>query len=277
MTQIPVVETAEKRARRLARNRESARQSCRRKKVLLSSLSDKVNKLHHAIDVERRNQLRSMEGGLRGHRQALIQQLNDTQTTTTQSYIQKPHSDALRTIIHNMGPNCTVRHSAAAFQYSALKQYILPKYQEYLLWLIQNDPSYLTAASDERTKGSKMLARVSSKQIGEDLPNAWKSEAKTGSCDQDGNRTNTLTCETSQATKFWPLVAYELSLNVDQEEHLLIAHKRTGERPNVKKDCAQICAASTASTAASSTLKKVGRGTTTYRTILKIARVELVT
>jgi LPS O-antigen subunit length determinant protein (WzzB/FepE family) len=152
MTQIPVAETAEKRARRLARNRESARQSRRRKKVLLSSLSDKVNKLHHAIDVERRNQLRSMEGGLRGHRQALIQQLNDTQTTTTQSYIQKPHSEALRTIVHDMGPNCTVRRSAAAFQYSALKQYILPKYQEYLLWLIQNDPSYLTAARDDRTK-----------------------------------------------------------------------------------------------------------------------------
>eukprot|EP00978_Attheya_sp_CCMP212_P011439 scaffold28221_cov59-Attheya_sp.AAC.10 len=91
-----------------------------------------------------------------------------------------------------------------------------------------------------------MLARVSSKQIGEDLSNAWKSEAKTGSCDQDGNRTNTLTCETSQATKFWPLVAYELSLSVDQEERLLIAHKRTREHPNVKKDCAQICAASTA-------------------------------
>jgi hypothetical protein len=73
-----------------------------------------------------------------------------------------------------------------------------------------------------------MLARVSSKQIGEDLSNAWKSEAKTSSCppDQDGNRTNTLTCETSQATKFWPLVAYELSLSVDQEERLLIAHKR---------------------------------------------------
>jgi hypothetical protein len=71
-----------------------------------------------------------------------------------------------------------------------------------------------------------MSARVSSKQIGEDLSNAWKTETKTGSCDQDGNQTNTLTCETSQATKFWPLLAYELSLSVDQEERLLLAHKR---------------------------------------------------
>eukprot|EP00956_Cyclotella_meneghiniana_P023083 scaffold44451_cov53-Cyclotella_meneghiniana.AAC.3 len=52
---------AEKRQRRLARNRESARNSRRRKKELLNSLAQKVQKLQRQLDTEITSQIQSME------------------------------------------------------------------------------------------------------------------------------------------------------------------------------------------------------------------------
>jgi hypothetical protein len=64
---------AEKRRQRLARNRESARQSRRRKKEHLASLAAKVQKLQRQLEAEVRSKIRSMEGGLSRQRCNMVE------------------------------------------------------------------------------------------------------------------------------------------------------------------------------------------------------------
>jgi len=54
------MQSKEKKDKRLARNRESARQSRRRKKELRLNLRGKVNDLHEEIEIERRKKLECM-------------------------------------------------------------------------------------------------------------------------------------------------------------------------------------------------------------------------
>ena len=69
------IESEEKRARRLERNRESARQSRRRKKERLVKLSTRVQKLQGDIDSERRKKIECMEKDLRLEKLNKIQEL----------------------------------------------------------------------------------------------------------------------------------------------------------------------------------------------------------
>ena len=75
--------------------------------------------------------------------------------------------------------------------------------------------------------------RVSSKQIGDELTNGWKSEktadkkkkSKADAADIKAERSNP-TSRALDATRMWPLMCFELSISVDQEERLLQALKR---------------------------------------------------
>jgi len=66
--------------------------------------------------------------------------------------------------------------------------------------------------------------KTSSKQIGDEITNGRKlddgtTEAPTPS--ENGNQTAVAT----DPLRLWPLLCYELSISVDQEEKILMAHK----------------------------------------------------
>jgi len=144
-------ESKEKRAKRLARNRESARQSRRRKKDLLLNLRGKVNKLHEEIEEERRKKLESMEKELVADRIRILNSIFDDR-------IQNGHSavgvDKLIGTVRKSGPNVAERKAAINFQYKALQKAILPHYSRTILSLALKDPNFLTEAKEEKIRVS---------------------------------------------------------------------------------------------------------------------------
>jgi hypothetical protein len=226
-------ESEERRARRLARNRESARQSRRRKKEHLARLSKQVNGLHEAIEEERRHQLGDMEENLQKLRYQAIQQLAlSQQAVTDPTSLITPTREGIRELLDGLGPNCAVRQNCVSFQYSALKQLMLPKYQAFILWLTLQDENFFGAGKEEKAKN----ARVSSKQIGEELTNEWKMSPATAeramsptnpADDDDGAMM--LQARADEAARLWPLFCFEISISVDQEDKLLNFHKRAQE------------------------------------------------
>jgi len=249
---VAPAENEERRARRLARNRESARQSRRRKKEHLARLSERVNQLHAQIDTERKRLLGELEPKLQELRQNEISKLKkslDDETSESDNGTKEILAHALKNVLGNTDPDCPVRRAAASFQYSTLKHLLLPKYQEFLLWLTLHPESFFTAGKEERAKAvasqaptRASAARVSSKQIGEDITNKWKEKKKT---EKDAEN---LSCEGFDAPQMWPLFCYELSISVDQEEKLLHTQKRTHDLPNLPEHRRQMAVASKMST-----------------------------
>uniref|UniRef100_A0A6U3RW20 BZIP domain-containing protein n=1 Tax=Ditylum brightwellii TaxID=49249 RepID=A0A6U3RW20_9STRA len=249
-------ESEERRQRRLARNRESARLSRRRKKEHLANLGDRVEKLHNQIESVRRERMERMEMSLKKNRRDGIRQLlnvkKDDQTssaTTNDRAMELMNKLAL--ILRETAPNCPVRKASIHFQYNTLKQTLLPQYYKYLLWLTTRQPDYFLAGKESRPKNTaKSSGRVSSKQIGEELTTTFKTSKETppnkhAKSKSSSVPTGILSCRSDQASKLWPLFCYELSVSVDQEERFLLAHKRAQEKENFANDRAQIEVAAT--------------------------------
>ena len=152
-------ESAEKRARRLARNRESARLSRRRKKEHLESLSEKVNQLHNSIETKRRDVMNRMESELRKRRVKELTELATSSDPKNINYMEGKDSlkDAnvsgkLSDIINGMGPISATRRAVISFQYNLLRQLILPPQHQYLLWLTLQPEIFFTTAKGKRPK-----------------------------------------------------------------------------------------------------------------------------
>lgn len=233
--QTPAPESEEKRAKRLERNRESARKSRRRKKERLSQLEEKVNDLYSQIEVARTIRINFMNEQLQNFFLQRVAQL-DSESATGGSMGQ----DHLAIIFKGAGPNCEVRRAVTDFQYSTLKQTLLPRYQKFLLWLTLHPESWFTAGKEQHTKRelAKQVARVasgkiSSKQVGDELTNGSKLEDGTfvpppqpATPNAHGEKANQ-TAEAFDGLRMWPLLCFELSISVDQEERILHqAYKR---------------------------------------------------
>lgn len=153
-----VVESKEKREKRLARNRESARQSRKRKKELLLNLRQQVNRLYDQIEEERRLKLERMERDLNVECMKMIKEIYVDMNYSGQ---QNPSSiDSLVHTIRSSGPNIEVRRSATQFQCKALKKAILPPYSQLLFALSLNDDEYFTNAKNERIRVSTFSITV---------------------------------------------------------------------------------------------------------------------
>lgn len=232
--QQPPQESEERRAKRLARNRESARQSRRRKKENLARLSAMVNGLQGEIEEERRLKLNDMEDNLQELRRDAIEKLpNDV-----------VNHESICELLDTLGPNCMIRQNCTSFQYLALRQLMLPKYQVFILWLTIRPEGFFTAGKEDRIKvdPTRAIGRLSSKQIGEDISNSWKKELpkvdKNAPCrdellDADDRA---LKSGPDEPSRLWPLVCYELSISVDQEEKLLNFFKSARESPTLAAD-----------------------------------------
>lgn len=70
--------------------------------------------------------------------------------------------------------------------------------------------------------------KISSKQVGDELTNGRKLEDGTIEPPQisAGEEKGNQTAQAFDATRMWPLLCYELSVSVDQEERFMQAHKR---------------------------------------------------
>lgn len=213
----PSVESEEKRAKRLARNRESARQSRKRKKEHLARLSNQVNQLQDALDEARRLSLAKMESALKTKRATVLAKLVHGGVI---------NADILQQILHETSPNSPVKQAAIRFQYAALKQALLPNYEEFILWLTLKEEEFYTKGKDERAKADlnnrvASSGRSSSKQIGEELFKILQES-------EDG-----LECDADDLTKFWSMFCFEHSISVDQEDKLIQFYKRSIQNPNL--------------------------------------------
>jgi bZIP transcription factor len=242
------VETEEKRAKRLERNRESARKSRRRKKERLNNLEGKVNAMHNRIDKERRIQINSMEKVLGEHEQERILQLVEEYSNQEGDDTRDERlGNALSHLLSSTN-EFTIRKDIVEFQYTTLSQYLLPRYQKFLLWLVLQPDSFFTVGKEEHTKREAeqniprgTSGKISSKQIGDELTNGRKLEngkfippppppeyAQQHHLQQqsDSGEKNNPVAQAFDAGRMWPLTCFELSISVDQEDRFLSALKR---------------------------------------------------
>lgn len=194
---------AEKRQRRLARNRESARQSRRRKKDHLNNLAEKVKKLQRQLETEIVSQIKSMEGG--------ISELKSSELEKSVDADQK----SLVELIETTSPNCPIRRVVVSHQYNCLRQAFLSTYKHYSVWLMMKNSQFFAdgcKASQKPTdvKGSKAaISRPNSKQVGEDITNNEKSGE------------NLISSNAEDAPRMWPLLCHELQMTMDQEDRVI--------------------------------------------------------
>jgi bZIP transcription factor len=140
-----VPETVEKRAKRLERNRMSARKSRRKKKERLDTLGAQVNDLHIELELERRKQIDCMVPA--------FEKLKLEMTAET-----------MDTVIKLTEPNNFLHRAILDFQYTQLKSLTMAPYQRFLMWLLLQPASYFRAV-----KEVQIFQKLSSKQIGEQL------------------------------------------------------------------------------------------------------------
>ena len=232
--QTPAPESEEKRAKRLERNRESARKSRRRKKERLSQLEEKVSGLHNQIESARTVQIQYMTPQLQNFFLRRIMKLD-----AESAYGDDVDKSELAAIFKGTGPNCEVQRAVIDFQYSKLKQTLLPRYQKFLLWLTLHPEDWFSAGKEDHVKreAAKQVARItsgkiSSKQVGDELTNGSKLEDGTfvpppqaPTPNSNGEKANQ-TAEAFDTLRMWPLLCFELSISVDQEERILRAYER---------------------------------------------------
>jgi len=213
-------ETEEKRARRLARNRESARASRRRKKERLTTLEKQVTNLFGEVETQRRKKIMEMEEQLQARRLQGLASVSNKQD--------------LQQLLQETGPNCVVREQVASFQYEKLRQLLLPRHHEFLLWLSLQQEGFFNAAKNSKTAvANNKAGRVSSKQIGEELTN----EAKKGRKQNIEEEDDKVSSEATDVERMWPLLCFELLVSVDQEERLIQAQGRCVANGSQCLDC----------------------------------------
>jgi len=238
-----VEETEEKRAKRLERNRESARKSRRRKKERLSKLGGNVSKLYGKIEKERRVEINSMDTKWKAFGEEDLLELKKQQSSSQLNTSDLGRDGLSRLFIGEKEQ--FVRKEVVEYQYNSLVQHLLPRYQKYLLSTILQSESYFLAAKEdhsERDYSKKITTgKISSKQIGEEISNGPKLPSPSPQ-NQDQPQGNQVAC-VSDAEKFWPLVCFELSISVEQEERFLEKHGKLRQIETLKKNMSEIVAA----------------------------------
>lgn len=249
----PEEESEEKRAKRLERNRESARKCRRRKKERLATLGAQVNRLHHHIEGGRAKLINAMVPAImQACRRSEIKELFvlENLRAATPVHVQ----DKLLEIVRGSGPSSELMRSVLEFQYRMLKELTLPYYQKMVLWLTLRDEAFFMAGKEHYTAkqqrkengediaapGRPATGKISSKQIGEELTNGGnsnkkrekKSDRRGGEKDSggsDGEGKAITSSPAYDAARFWPLFCFELKFSVDQEERFVAAHKQITE------------------------------------------------
>ncbi|CAI5744260.1 unnamed protein product [Peronospora destructor] len=137
------LDTDEKRQRRLARNRESARQSRRRKKQYLELLEEKVSQLTESIDRTRASHLERADEALNQVRSEILKSLAaDRKNGDSEEAVQEKIRQGIMLIQERFGPNCVERLAVKDYNFRQLDNLLLPPYCRFLLWLSIQDESF---------------------------------------------------------------------------------------------------------------------------------------
>ncbi len=222
---------AEKRQRRLARNRESARQSRRRKKERLVNLGAKVNQLQRQLEGEVRQKILSMEAGLSRKRSVQIQRLIENG---------EQGNEELAEILQGTGVNCPIRRAVIAHQYDFLRQTFFSSHSQFAVWLMRQPHSCFTASNylkpmpvpdKDPSKKSTAGTRANSKMVGEKLYGNEKEK-------NDGKG---VTCQANDKLLLWPLYCYEVGMTMEQEDRIVNqAHAEFEEMQNFQPKLKQM-------------------------------------
>lgn len=221
---------AEKRQRRLARNRESARQSRRRKKERLVTLGAKVDQLQRQLEKDVRQKIESMEAGL-----------NRKRSVQAKRWIEggRQNND-LTAILQSTGVNCPIRRAVIAHQYDFLRQSFFSCQSQFSVWLMRQSHYCFTASNHlkpaplpdkDPSKKSTAGTRANSKLVGEKL---FEDE-------KEKNEWKGVTCQANDEILLWPLYCYEVGMTMEQEDRIVNqAHKEFHEVPNFQPKLQQM-------------------------------------
>jgi len=222
---------AEKRQRRLARNRESARQSRRRKKERLVTLGSKVNQLQRQLENDVRQKIQSMEAGLNRKRSVQVQQWIEGG---------RQNNDELTEILQSTGVNCPIRRAVIAHQYDFLRQSFFSSHSQFSVWLMRQSHRCFTASNclkpvplpdKDPSKKSTAGTRANSKMVGEKLFEGEKEK----------NEGKEVTCKATDELLLWPLYCYEVGMTMEQEDRIVNqAHKEFPVVPNFQSKLQQM-------------------------------------
>jgi len=213
---------AEKRAQRLARNRQSARNSRRRKKEHLQNLEAKVQKLQRELESEVRRKVSSMEEGLMKQREDMMEQWLANQSSGSASPDEEQEGDdkrrkQLALILQETGVNCQVRRAVVAHQYNMLRNTFLSPMNHYSVWMLLQSASFFTEAARQRDATAaasnevvdKVNDRANSKAIGESIYN------------EDKDLVGRVISNSKDGLKTWPLYCHEITMTMEQEERIV--------------------------------------------------------
>lgn len=237
-------ECDEKRARRLERNRESARRSRRNKKERLSTLGEKVSNLYEQIELERRKKINSIDD-------AFEDDLKDNVTaikTIVEHTKQQEQKEKLANFLQSAGLNSPVRRAVLDFQYTTLKQAILPPYHKLILWLTLHPEKFFTGAkeyhfSNDVKKLGQSPGKLSSKQVGDELMACRKPAGETAKSSPEKGERDNQTAQALDEARMWPLLCFELSVSVEQEVKITSTLKRVKQLQYIQERRCQMATA----------------------------------
>lgn len=247
-----IEESEGKKVQRLERNRESARKSRRRKKERLSTLETKVNRLYSKLELERRNQINCMLNStfVNLDKQQIIQLKEEYDMRGDRKDQFCNNKRAIKSFPNNLIDQIEppILYEVVEFQYNTLSQHFIQKYQKFLLWLMMQSESYFMIAKDEhseRKQSDKIsTGKISSKQIGKELSNGRKVDGKKKPKKKiSEDDISSESCHSSDTSRMWPLICFELSISVEQEDRLVQSFRARND-DNIKNDVSQIVAAS---------------------------------
>mmetsp|Transcript_5040 Transcript_5040/g.10161 ORF Transcript_5040/g.10161 Transcript_5040/m.10161 type:complete len:594 (-) Transcript_5040:122-1903(-) len=212
-------ELEDRRLCRLARNRESARLSRRRKKEVLQTMGVRVNTLSNEFCEARRLHTLKSEEKLRERRVFLLEELQNSFIEPKNDH--KAVQDKFDKISADTGPDCCERRATIDFHWHSLKNLILPPRNRLILWWLLQNKSFFKYG-----KGCP-LDKASSKQVGEKMLNEGK--------------------QSHHIEGSWPLLCYELSISFEQEQSILQGIECTKSKSSTstnKKNVAEIMSTS---------------------------------
>ncbi|KAF1333653.1 Tgacg-sequence-specific dna-binding protein tga-1b, partial [Globisporangium splendens] len=138
------LDSDEKRQRRLARNRESARQSRRRKKQYLELLEEKLTE---SIDATRASHLERADESLNNVRSEILATLAEDMKNNPPEVVSEKVRQGIMVIQERFGPNSVERMAVKDYNFRQLDNLLLPPYSRFLLWLSIQDESFFDEAN----------------------------------------------------------------------------------------------------------------------------------
>lgn len=204
----------EKRAKRLERNRESARQSRRRKKQYLDLLEARVSELHRQIASFRSSHAAAADETLNTQRSLLLQRTSPYAAVGAASTpeVEAMLSDAAAQLVDRFGPNAAERCAVRDFHFNQLQRLLLPPHTKFLLWLVHQPGDGLAPAPRGSSDNLAGMAAAAG--------------ASASSAASPGGSTGAL----------WGMLCSEIGLSNDQSDKLRASLRRIIGGPDTPRE-----------------------------------------